>query len=333
MLNVVTSNGTVKRFNSPFNRKGRWIPVIRPLGREASVAKWSEDLRGHPDWAEKERAMFEGFHSVRPDYDIAPGGIVIGRGAHERWQAPIAHPELPQMVAKLETADDAGILAFYRAYGSLGFISLTADPDRAFYTWPNGDRTMGGDPLDWVRTHARTVRVCFAIIEALQQNNNKALEHIIKDPSIGYAYRDEIAAVSASELIDRAEHIHRAWAGAKAQRRSLTTQARVLRNSLINPNIARIHRQLIVTEETPDASRFTFRAQIEIVYWHLANVIEDGIVARCKRPGCHAFFIQRHRSQEYCAPRYGQRESPCALWVRQQRLWKRRIHNTRRKRA
>src|SRR5688572_14569075 len=124
------------------------------------LTTWGEDLRGHPDRAENERAMFSGFRAVRERYEIAPGGVVIGGGGIRRWIAAIARPELPQMVAKLETADEPGLLAFYEKYGSLGFMALSLDPADHFYTWPDGKRTMGGDPVDWIRGHARTVQLC-----------------------------------------------------------------------------------------------------------------------------------------------------------------------------
>jgi hypothetical protein len=279
------------------------------------------DLRAHVDFADNERAAFTGFRVVRERYEIAPGGIVIASGGIARLHAPIAHPELPQMVAKLETATDAAILKFYETYGALDFLAESSNPDDHFYTWPDGKRTESGDPLPWVRSHARTVRVCLALSEGLTHRRVKELQALTTDPTPGYAVGPTIGTRSAARLLETARIDYCAKHGITLDKPlSVTTRARLLRRCLINPNIAGIHRYVDVSPDGTDRTAFTFRGQIEAVYWHLANIVDGGVVARCKRPGCGGLFTQRHRSQEYCAPRYRQRESPCALWVRQRRL-------------
>jgi hypothetical protein len=205
-------------------------------------------------------------------------------------------------------------------YGPLDFLSLSSDPEHHFYTWPNGQRTMGGDPLDWIRAHARTVKLCLELTEALQRNSARDIDRLVTAPTRGFAKRGTIEQESVQDLIAIPLPWWKYDRGKAQPNPSPTTRARILRATLINQNISRIHRFLKVNLDGTEQSFFAFGAQIEAVYWHLANVVDGGIVARCKRPGCGALFIQRHRSQEYCAPRYGQRESPCALWVRQRRL-------------
>jgi len=287
---------------------------------------WSEPL----ERAENERHLFAGFRAVRERYDIAPGGIVIGAEGVKRWHAPIAHPELPQMVAKLETADDRAMLAFYETYGELGFMDETTDPTQQVYTWPDGRQTTGGDLLAWVRAHARTVRVCFELTDAIQRQHTPTLERLTTSKAWDSAKRGEIVRASAADRLQvpvlhywlekHRDDIRPDFDHIRRKRPPLLIQARLLRAALINPNIATIHRFLKVQPDGVEQSFFSFGGQIEVVYWHLANLSDGGIVGRCKRPGCGAFFIQRHKSQEYCAPRYAQRESPCALWVRQRRL-------------
>ena len=280
--------------------------------------------------AENERHLFAGFRAVHEQYEIAPGGVVIGGGWVKRWHAPIAHPELPQMVAKLETADDHGILSFYKTYGPLGFKDESSDPKDHFYTWPDGQTTRGGDPLDWVRAHARTVRVCFELTDAIQRQHTPTLERLTTSKTWESAELGRVVRASAEKRLlgalmdywlakDRIE-IQR---GVDKGRRGhlLLIRAKLLRAALINPNIATIHRWVKVQpSDGTEQSVFSFDGQIAVVYWHLANLIDGGLVGRCQRPGCGAFFIQRHKAQTYCAPRYAQRESPCALWVRQRRL-------------
>jgi hypothetical protein len=285
--------------------------------------------KSREDRTESERLMFSGEWAIHEAYDIAPGGVVIGRGDRRAWLAPIEHPELPQMVAKLETADDAGTRTFYETYGSLGFLNLTTDWRVHLHTWPDGTRTMGGDPLWWVRAHARTVRLCLELSEALQRKHTASLERLLADPHRGYAVRDRLERVSAASFLRLS---HRSMRDAEFQKLSIPLRAQMLRVSLIERNITGIHRSWKVENEWAVHPRFRFAAPIEGVYWHLADVIDGGRVARCKRPGCGAFFIQTHRNQEYCAPRYLQRESPCAIWDRQHR-WLKQQRTTRAKRT
>jgi hypothetical protein len=297
----------------PFNVKTSRFAVIRPYGVcDVSRIRWDEDLRGHPDRAETERALFAGFVSVRERYEITPDGVIIGAGGISRWYAPIAHPELPQFVAKLAEADEPAALAFAENYGTLGFTSLTRDIDKAFYTWPNGEKTMGGDPIEWIRSHGKTVSLCLELTEAIQKNSVGDIDRLterrrLKDD------RPTFAIFHLAELGDAREyHLH--------LNPPAFERARKVRADLINPNIARIHRHLTVDEKGNDRSFFACGSVLEAVYWHLANLAEGGVVRRCVRPSCGALFIQKHRSQEYCAPRWGRGESPCAVWVRQRRL-------------
>jgi hypothetical protein len=292
----------------------------------AKTIKWNEDLRGHPDRAENERMGFAGFSGVREHYDVAPGGVMIGRGNLTRWYAPITHPELPQMIASLAEADDHAIVAFAETYGELGYAFLTPK----FYTWPDGQRTMGGDPLDWIRAHGRTVRLCLELTEAINANDAAAIDAIPHgdDGTVDRRIEEEKLKACRSVINDPIllSAYYTRWMVAKRdevlpQTVPLDlppfTRARVVRAAIINANMSGVRRRLTVR----DGSVFTYGTMIEVVYWQLADLVVGGIVARCQRPGCGALFIQRHRSQRYCAPKWSQRESPCALWVRQRKYY------------
>lgn len=288
----------------------------------AKQTNLNPDFRGHPDRAENERTGFSRFVGVREEYDIAPGGVLIGRGNFARWYAPSAHPELPQFVAKLAEADEAALLAFAKTWGVLGFTGLTRDPIQAMYTWPDGQVTMGGDPLGWMRAHGRTVQLCLQLTEALQKNDAAAIDRLTGHSSLvdmSVSLPTQPGAAFEELLVAKLATIHPLSVHLNAP---AFDRARKVRAGIINPNIAHVRRALLRDDDGGEKSFFVYVAMIEAVYWHLANAAEGGIVMRCKRPGCGALFIQRHRSQEYCAPRGNQRESPCALWVRQRRLGK-----------
>jgi hypothetical protein len=256
---------------------------------------------------------------VREHYDIAPGGVLIGRGGLTRWYAPMAHPELPQFIAALRHADDRGLVAFAEEYGALGFTSLTADANAAMYTWPDGTTTTGGDPLDWMRAHGRTVQLCLELTEALQRNDAAAIDRLTGCSSLvdmSLTLPTQPGAVFALLSVAQLATVHQLSVHLNVLP---FDRARVMRANIINPNIERVSRRLTVLANGANQSFWRYSSMIEAVYWHLANAAEGGSVIRCKRPGCGALFIQRHRRQEYCAPRFRQRESPCAFSMRNHR--------------
>ena len=224
------------------------------------------------------------------------------------------------MVAQLETVDDAGLLAFYEKVRPARLRSLTSDPAKLFYTWPNGQLgTLGGDPIDWIRAHGLTR-------ESASRSRKRSNETARRTSTGSRPTRSSVRESRHDWDLAHRGHQERLALVARRQGAPGTSEPPTddprahFAAAPINPNISRIHRALKVQPDGTEQSVFSFAAQIEVVYWHLANVAENGTVARCKRPGCGAFFIQRHRSQEDRAPRWGQRESPCALWVRQRRL-------------
>ena len=253
-------------------------PVVNPsLASEAFMQKrWREVALGHPDTPANERAMFTSFVGVREHYDLAPGGILIGRGTIVRWYSPIAAADLPQLVAKLADASDGELQEFARNYGNLGFTTLTADLKKAFYTWPDGQETMGGDPADWLRAHGANVKRCLEITRCLQL------------PKDAFAREFDAALVGGVATDDREtwETIDAAFGAVTEsinvlirRRSEIVKAARSVRAALVNPNISGIHRALRSDLGSHgEESAFVFRAPIEAVYWHIANAADGGIV-------------------------------------------------------
>jgi hypothetical protein len=266
------------------------------------VGRWNEDLSAHPDTAENRRQGFRLFHAVREVFEITPDDVLLAKGGIARWYAPIAHRELPEMISKLKTGKPREILSFAHTYGDLGYPWLQTDPAKMFYIWPDGNRTQGGSPINWINAHAETIALCLELSEAIQQGNERDAVNLTRH-SVRVGLRGELDDVSPNPKIDNP-----------------IERARAFRRQLINPNITGIHRALHFDTKTgTEGSVFTYTATIEAAYWHLANLVDGGIVKRCERPGCGALFIQTHGRQRHCPPRWRQRESACALWVRQNR--------------
>jgi hypothetical protein len=287
----------------------------------------------HPDLAETDRLGFadDWLSPVYATYRVEPcaaiacartppnfehvGGHVVGSGAIVGRVALMRRPEIVDMVAKLETADEAAIVRFYSTYGALDQPALLM---RGIDVIPFAD----GDPVVWIRAHARTVRLCLELTEAIQQADTATLAHLVSvAPQLAWGMRERVIQLIPS--VDDWDY------GLEPGRPdfdwddvtlSPRVQGQRLRATLLNLNKAVLTRRMGVSTKGTEESRFEFRAAIDAVYWHLMNAVEGRTVARCKRPGCGALFVQQHGSQEYCAPRLGQRESPCAQWVRQRRI-------------
>jgi hypothetical protein len=93
--------------------------------------------------------------------------------------------------------------------------------------------------------------------------------------------------------------------------------AREWRRQIINANLRGIYRYVSIDDSGKDRSFFGFSAPIEVVYWHLATVIDGGMVKRCEAQGCGGIFVQTDPRQRFCPKRWRQRESSCAMRQRQ----------------
>ncbi|HEX9429191.1 MAG TPA: hypothetical protein VF944_02345, partial [Candidatus Bathyarchaeia archaeon] len=112
-----------------------------------------------PSWAQGFTHGWE----VAEEYEIT-GGVLRGKGPSRRMYFPMMHPEIPGEVAKLRREDEAGVLEFARAYGSLGFSGLVP-----------AERRCGGDPLPWIWAHAETLHIGLQLILFLQESDVDAL--------------------------------------------------------------------------------------------------------------------------------------------------------------
>lgn len=269
----------------------------------------------HPDAGENRRLGSQLFKGVRTEYFISQdtirlGGrkqtvdVLLGKGSLASWFAPFVHAELPGELAKLRNANEQQILDFAGTYGELGFSSLVKHPKEAFHYDPQtGVRSMAGDPLPWIRAHASGVYICLALTEALSASRKTAenLRRLLNGLN-GTMYGD------GADVFD----VLIAWTGESPQE-----MAREWRRRIINANVHRVHRYISVDEKGKDRSFFGFRAPVDVIYWHLANVIDGGTVKRCEADGCGGIFVKTDPRMRYCPKRWRERESVCAMRQRQ----------------
>ena len=239
--------------------------------------------------------------------------VLLGVGRIAHWYAPFVHEELAGEVAKLRLADEHQILGFATTYGELGFRSLVTygpgikSPEALWRQATHldrktGKRSMGGDPLPWIRAHASGIYVCLAISNALTSGLSTKRLRALLDSFYGMPYGDAVELGT----------IETARSGQKP-----LDAARDLRALIINANLRRVHRYVSVDEKGKPRSFFGYSAPVDVVYWHLANLIDGGTVKRCEAEGCGGIFIQADPRQRYCPKRWRQRESSCAMRQRQ----------------
>lgn len=177
---------------------------------------------------------------------------------------------------------------FANRFGYMGYNELVPSEYRC-----------GGEPLNWLLAHARTLFVAFHVIHLVnparrsELHRKKLAEYIRNELPYGpYAQLGWIFQVPAL----------RGSAGS-----SVMAANNVLRY-LINPNIDTVGRQLIA-DGTELKSIFVFQAPIQVAYWHLTSLIGKQSLRRCKE--CHRVFIDERNNVKFCLPAPGKKISRC----------------------
>ena len=274
---------------------------------------------------EGERQGLPQLMGVRERYAIVDG-VVLGSGGVAHSFSPVARRELPEAVAKLRKASESDILRFAHVYGSLGYCGLVGDPEKAFHIAADGTRTAGGDPVWWLHGHGHTVSLCLELSDAIQASNGKRAHDLVNSDLLEHGVMQLDELEDGASFLDGARvlsnlrrDVHPRDALKGKGKEGWLDHARALRRHIINGNIQGISRKICLRVDGFERSYFMHIATIEAVYWHLANLVDGGIVKRCEAQGCGAVFIQTHGHQRFCPPRWRQAESNCALRHRQRK--------------
>ncbi len=257
--------------------------LLMPITKEPKQARASRTIR---DVGRKARAS--GLISIwhRNERYVVMKGILIPKGkiVPGSLYAPSVDPSIPGEFAKVHygklTIED-----FASMFGLLGYSHLVAVQDR-----------VGGDPVRWIRAHARTVATLLELIGLLEEENESLLkEYLCELPTGPHGYAGVIRNQEFYATVN--------WPKFPA------ATAIGLANTFLNPNIAGIRRQVFEVRGHA-RSYFTFRAMIEAIYWQLADKLENGGIRRCEE--CKRFFVARDKRQRYCPPPDGLKRSRCA---------------------
>jgi hypothetical protein len=258
---------------------------------------------------------FAQFWPVYEGYEIIDGRLCY-QGERKYSYAPMVHEELPSELAKLTRGDEAGVLAFARVYGSLGYKEFVPFVTRLAYV---------GDPLSWIWAHAETIRLCLLLSKALQDDDLSTLNRILRGQQVTARDVEELCEPAQAAAIQRELRGAQHYRGVSspmaliAERDTVrfdgwnlrdevtgADKARELfgvrnfRNRMINANIKGMVREIHTGWRTKDRSYWTFTALIETAYWHVANTVDGGKLVRCEE--CQGVFIQRDNRQRFCPP-------------------------------
>ena len=186
-----------------------------------------------------EQQGFVGLTGVRERYGVAEDGLVLGAGGIDRWYTPIAHRELPEVVATLREASEAEIVRFARTYGGMGYESIVRDPEKATHRRADGTREAGGDPVWWLRGHGWSAHMCLEISDAVERKDARLATEVLHN-----------AGQLERGIMQGAERVHVTLIGQQRDDSSPFVidapleQARDLRRQIINANIADVSRAI-----------------------------------------------------------------------------------------
>lgn len=276
---------------------------------------------------------------VRPEYridvDEQYGPVVLSRGPiGDRWYQPMEHPELPGELAKLRSAPDESLLAFVSTYGCLSAAAGPRDDDTEPWTRPlpggrRAERWILGDPVWWLRAHAMGAYLCLAITHALRVQMAPArLRAFVENECDGAKYASQPTRPEDVPFPPFTSGVDEVDCG-RLPGTTAGERARALRRQILNANLRGIHRSMGVDDTGQDRSFFGFDTVAGAVYWHLANLVDSGVIKHCEADGCGAFFVQTDPRQRYCPKRWRQQESACALRQRQREARHREADDTR----
>jgi hypothetical protein len=224
---------------------------------------------------------------VATKYEVKRG-VLREEGAPVRAYNPFAAVELPTALARI-TSNELSPVAFASEFGLLGYDKLAPEKPR------------GGDPLDWIIAHSRTVALFLELIGLLEEGDYAGLDYVLPEASTGpYAWGATLVGLPTDVI--------------RHELRRGIPAAAIARNYLsryITENVVGVTRLLNTdAQRTRLASLFTFRGMIEAVYWQLADRAESGGVRRCRQ--CRHFFVARDKRQQYCPPFPGATRSRCS---------------------
>jgi hypothetical protein len=249
-----------------------------------------------------ERAQIIQQWGVARSYEVRDR-LLVAVGPEVRGYDPLVKSELPIKLADLHLGKISP-LAFTLRYGFLGYDSLVPIKKR-----------LGGDPIEWIRAHALTVFVALELMGRMQAEDDPypLMDFLKRIPKGRYGFLAEQKDLDFSRLprsLDFAIRTHSRQKTRVPPVRLCEALAKRVVQDLVNPNIARIRRQLTMSSAGQIHSVFRFDAMVQCAYWQIANQLESGGgIRRCEY--CGRFFVASHPNERFCPPSGSARRSKC----------------------
>ncbi len=244
---------------------------------------------------------------VHAEYQVR-GGKLYPYGPTVREYVPAETPQVATALARLVDGDDVAVLRFASEWGLLGCRQLQGG---------HGDE---GDPLDWIRAHARGVGVCVELLKRLQMGDTSGIKTYLQERFV----QKRLLEIDQKDPEDRIKN-NIFGVGAEPPRfQSFRLKApwdrtaRLIAGSIINANLDGLRPALHL--DTDDQSlRLGVRGGtlLDTIYWHLASYAvqvddrkgRDKELAVCEFDG--QFFERTDRRERFCPPPEGSRQSLC----------------------
>ncbi len=253
-------------------------------------------------------------------------GILVPEGRLEGILWPFRNPTLPTDFYNVRDAKTA--IEFCREYAPLGYDCLTADK-------------VGGDPLEWVLTHAGNVRFVLDMVYALGQHDASSLYDLVRDNALEVHLTDTAGQPVGSPItgLFRTPHLLKYAAGCDyrelilwlpAQEQDILDIVPGLVTDIVNDNTQNMGQELWSDVRT-DGTQFLwvhkFRSLLEAIWSMVGDLAVKGVanpsrLRRCE--WCGAIFEVTDKRQKFCppveSPFVSRQQSPCGLSYRQKKL-------------
>lgn len=239
----------------------------------------------------------------------AKGEIIVDnnhiyiKGGAESSYYPFDFINLPNAFAKIDNVQSA--IDFIEKYGYLGYYAIN---DNSYET------SAKGDPIDWILTSAKTVRLTLYLIKAIQENDSEKIMTVLDSAAITVPYKlfsglsdgDKPKAI----LLVKGQNTITVSYNRDIWLYDPLTHAKNLINDLINDNTKGIRRRIVIKKrKTKDEifkpiPQYSANALIEVV-WHL---IGDAYLLSFENEGkgirtceeCGLPFIVTDNRQKFC---------------------------------
>jgi len=206
-----------------------------PQSRVIAVKRPSNTWRVYSHYAIEEGIIR---HSYTEPIGQLPLGLIEDvckkYGLEFKDYRPGDDPSLPKKFARIRDGNETDVLKFVSRHGALGHDSLAML--QGHREW-----CAGGDPIDWILAHAKTVALCLQLTELIQKKDKTGIETCLdaQGPgaqltyailsewnSDGYpadvpAYKDpiELARATRRALVNgNTAYVYRYWHGVRVHK-------------------------------------------------------------------------------------------------------------------